>query len=83
MATAIRAARLLTHSSAVLIEDGVVLVQDGRIEVAGPWLTFQSKIPSDAIVRNLGDVTMMPGLFDCHASQEELNRVDFYADCGG
>jgi imidazolonepropionase-like amidohydrolase len=68
MATAIRAARLLTHSAADVIEDGVVLVRNGRIEVAGSWLTYQLNIPSDAIVRDLGDVTMMPGLFDCHVN---------------
>jgi hypothetical protein len=46
----IRTARLLTHSSPELIQDGVVLVREDRLEIAGPWLTYQPQIPSDAIV---------------------------------
>lgn len=67
MATAFRAARLLPNSAAEVIEGGVVVVRDGRIEKVGPWKDLEASL-ADVTVRDLGDVTLMPGLFDCHVS---------------
>ncbi|MGW4485667.1 amidohydrolase family protein [Amycolatopsis sp. NPDC004368] len=55
------AARLLTSSSAELIADAAVCVEDGVITYAGP----RASAPvGDSL--DLGDVTLMPGLIDCH-----------------
>ncbi|KAJ4203430.1 hypothetical protein NW759_015182 [Fusarium solani] len=66
MAVAFRAARLLPSSAAEVIEDGVVVVRDGRIAEVGSYRALQQSIPANTAVRDLGDVTLMPGLFDCH-----------------
>lgn len=56
------AARLLTDSEAAIVEDAAVVVRDGRIAYAGP----RAGAPAAGEARDLGDVTLMPGLFDCH-----------------
>ncbi|MER6761292.1 MULTISPECIES: amidohydrolase family protein [Amycolatopsis] len=55
------AARLLTDASAPLIRDAAVAVSDGVITYAGP----RNSVPSGEAA-DLGDVTLMPGLIDCH-----------------
>ncbi|TNC25779.1 amidohydrolase family protein [Amycolatopsis alkalitolerans] len=55
------AARLLTADDAEIIPDGAVAVSGGVITYAGP----RAQAP-DGPVRALGDVTLLPGLFDCH-----------------
>ncbi|KAL1859764.1 hypothetical protein VTK73DRAFT_7460 [Phialemonium thermophilum] len=64
---AIRARRVLTSSSAELLDDGVVVVDGEKIANVGTWAELgDSLVGSDVAVRDLGDVTLMPGLFDCH-----------------
>jgi imidazolonepropionase-like amidohydrolase len=65
MVLALRAARVLTSSSAELLEDGVVVVDGEKITHVGTWPELKDILPGIA-VKNLGDVTLMPGLFDCH-----------------
>ena len=60
--TAVRAARLLDVKSGTLINDAVVLVEGERISAVGSRLP----IPAGANVIDLGDVTLLPGLIDCH-----------------
>ena len=60
--TAIRAARLLDVKTGALINNAVVLVDGERISAVGSGLS----IPGGARVIDLGDVTLLPGLIDCH-----------------
>lgn len=56
----LRAARLLDIDAGELVEPGEVLVADGRIaEVGRP-----ARLPEGTVVRDLGDVTLLPGLMD-------------------
>lgn len=66
MPKALRATRLLLSSSSELIQDGAVVVQDELIIASGPWSAIQPTLSSETEILNLGDVTLMPGLFDCH-----------------
>jgi imidazolonepropionase-like amidohydrolase len=67
MTLAIRAARLLPDSASPLIQDGVVVLKGDRIDLVGPWDKFEDHVYKNNItVKDLGDVTLMPGLFDCH-----------------
>jgi imidazolonepropionase-like amidohydrolase len=59
---AIRAARLVPDSAAEPIEDGAVVVDGDTILAVGPW----RDVAGDTEVIDLGDVTLMPGMFDCH-----------------
>jgi imidazolonepropionase-like amidohydrolase len=60
--TAYRAARIFDGLSEQIIEDGVVLVEDGRIVSVGA----PQKPPPGAGVVDLGDATLLPGLIDAH-----------------
>ena len=60
--SAIRAARLLDVKTGAFIEDAVVLIKGERIAAVGAGLL----IPSGTNVIDLGSVTLMPGLIDCH-----------------
>lgn len=62
MAVAYRAARVFDGTSEGVIEDGAVVVEDGRIASVGP---ARGLSPNTETV-DLGDVTLMPGLVDAH-----------------
>jgi imidazolonepropionase-like amidohydrolase len=68
MTVVLRAARLLVDSSSELIEDGLVIINDGRITKADSFRNLKGTVAISQEVRDLGDVTLMPGLFDCHVS---------------
>lgn len=57
--THVRAAALLDVDSGELIEPGGLLVEGDRIVDVAP-----SSVPSEAVVLDLGDVTVLPGLMD-------------------
>ena len=60
--TAYRAARIFDGLSEQTIEDGAVLVEDGRIVSVG---APQEPPPGTGVV-DLGDATLLPGLIDAH-----------------
>ena len=62
MPAAYRAARIVDAVSEEIIEDGAVVVQEGRIVSVGP----SRNLPTAAEVVDLGDATLMPGLIDAH-----------------
>lgn len=55
----LRSARMLDVVSGELVEPGSLLVQGERIAEVSP-----ADVPDDAIVTDLGDLTMLPGLMD-------------------
>src|SRR5438270_3109586 len=55
----LRAARLLDVVKGELIEPGELLIVGDRIAEVAP-----SSVPADAVLRDLGDVTLLPGLMD-------------------
>jgi imidazolonepropionase-like amidohydrolase len=59
---AVRAAAMLDVVAGRIVENPVVLIEGERITAVGPGLT----IPRGAEVFDLGDVTILPGLIDCH-----------------
>lgn len=60
--TAIRAARLVDGTGAEPLSNPVVLVRGERIEAVGSDM----EIPVGALVVDLGDATLLPGLIDLH-----------------
>ncbi|MEV0270032.1 amidohydrolase family protein [Hamadaea sp. NPDC050747] len=75
---ALRAARLFDGESSALVEQPVVLVDQGQIVAAAAGL----EPPADAEVVDLGDATLVPGLVDAHihltfdASTDPVGRFD-------
>src|SRR3954470_2200158 len=59
---ALKAARLFDGKANVLVQNGVVIVQGGKIVDAGANVA----IPQGAQVIDLGDATLSPGFIDCH-----------------
>ena len=73
---AIRAARLLDVKDGRLINNAVVLIEGERIVAVGAGLSA----PASATVIDLGDVTLLPGLIDCHTHL--LASLDSNGDYG-
>ena len=59
---AVKAAAMLDVVAGRIVENPVVLIEGDRITAVGPGLA----IPRGAEVFDLGDVTILPGLIDCH-----------------
>ena len=59
---AVKAAAMLDVVAGRIVENPVVLIEGERITAVGPGLA----IPRGAEVFDLGDVTILPGLIDCH-----------------
>jgi len=55
----LRAARMLDIDKGELVEPGDLLVEGEHIKAVAP-----AAVPSDAVVLDLGDVTLLPGLMD-------------------
>ncbi|HEY4454557.1 MAG TPA: amidohydrolase family protein [Pseudonocardiaceae bacterium] len=62
--TVLRAERVLPDADADVIADGAVAVRDGVIVAVVRFADLPR--PIDARVVELGDVTLLPGLVDCH-----------------
>lgn len=70
---AYRAARLWP-GDAPPIPDVVLIVRDGKIVAAGP--RNSTTIPSDAVIHDLGDAVIIPGLIAAETSLAEKGRDD-------
>ena len=60
--TAIRAGKLIDPDSGTVLSDQIILIHESKIEKIGKGLA----IPSNAVVVDLGKMTVLPGLIDCH-----------------
>ncbi|WP_031498347.1 amidohydrolase family protein [Bryobacter aggregatus] len=69
---AIRAARLFDGRSDALVQPGLVVVNQGRIEAVGP----NASIPAEARIIDLGDATLLPGFMDAHTHLRGLTPGD-------
>lgn len=61
---ALKAARLIDGTGASAINNAVVIVTDNRITAVGAAGSI--RVPPDAKVIDLGDVTLLPGFIDAH-----------------
>ncbi len=59
---ALKAARMFDGKSRALVQNAVVIVQDGKIADAGANIA----VPEDAQVIDLGDATLAPAFMDAH-----------------
>jgi len=67
MTEAFRAARILTmNPDCPEISDGGILVREGRILAIGTW----REVAADGVHRDLGAVTVVPGLINAHVHLE-------------
>ncbi len=67
MATAIQAGRLVDVDAGKVLSDQIVLIQSGKITAVGPSKGVDAvSIPDGATVIDLRNMTVLPGLIDCH-----------------
>ncbi|MBK8181318.1 MAG: amidohydrolase family protein [Planctomycetes bacterium] len=76
---ALRAAKVLTveHSGRGFVDDGIVVVKDGRIEAVGP--ASETPVPEGYPLVDLGTRWVMPGMVDLHthvAGSESANDIN-------
>jgi len=60
--TAIKAGKLVIPETGTLLTNQVILVEEKKITAFGAGL----QIPSGAIIIDLSNMTVLPGLFDAH-----------------
>ncbi len=60
--TAIKAGRLVDPQAGAVLTDQIIVIRDGKIEAVGKGLL----IPAEAKVIDLSQMTVLPGLIDCH-----------------
>ena len=60
--TAIKAGRLVDPQAGTVLNDQIILIRDNKVEQVGKGLA----IPADAKVIDLSQMTVLPGLIDCH-----------------
>jgi imidazolonepropionase-like amidohydrolase len=65
--TLVRAGRLLDVRAGVYRNDQGVWIDGGRIRQVGDFGVVAAAAPKDISVIDLGRLTLMPGLIDCHA----------------
>jgi imidazolonepropionase-like amidohydrolase len=73
---AYRAAKLMTGDGKTFT-DAVLVVRDGKVVAAGKFADVN--VPADAVVHELGDVTIIPGLIAAETSLAEKGRDDLHA----
>src|SRR5215472_14034918 len=61
-ATAIKAGRVIDPDNGTVLQDQVILIRDNKIDAVGKALA----VPAGAKVIDLSQMTVLPGLIDCH-----------------
>ncbi|KXI21715.1 guanine deaminase [Photobacterium sanguinicancri] len=62
------------------IEDGLMLVDNGRIEWVGEWSEGKDKIPSTVRIRSYPGKIVMPGFVDTHIHYPQAEMVGAYGE---
>ena len=60
------------------IEDGVVLVKDGKIEAAGPAARLMAQLPAGLPGEHFPDLLIMPGFIDPHIHYPQTQVIASY-----
>ena len=60
------------------IEDGIVLVKDGKIEAGGPAAQLTTQLPARLSVDHFPDLLIMPGFIDPHIHYPQTQVIASY-----
>lgn len=61
--------------AAVFEEDGVLIVEDGKVAAAGAFAALGAALPPDAQVRDLRDKVIVPGFIDTHIHYPQTDMI--------
>lgn len=64
--TLIKAGRLLDVKAGVYLPNQGVLIAGDRIKEVGAFDAVKARAPQDAMIIDLSQATLLPGLIDCH-----------------
>ena len=76
----IKAGRLLHVRTGNYLSNQGILVENGKIKEVGPLATVQAHAPEDAVVIDLSQATVLPGLIDCHSHLLNANEAQAPGD---
>src|SRR6185295_17080515 len=60
--TVIKAGRMVDPQAGTVLNDQIILIRDNKVEAVGKGVP----IPADAKLIDLSQMTVLPGLIDCH-----------------
>jgi guanine deaminase len=60
------------------IDDGIILVKDGRIEAVGPFDEVKSQLPADLPIERQADALILPGFIDPHIHFPQTQVIASY-----
>jgi guanine deaminase len=71
--------RVGDETAAELIDDGTLVVEDGRIAAVGPSERFEGRL-GDTPVSDLRGKLILPGLIDCHVHFAQLDIIASFCE---
>jgi guanine deaminase len=61
-------------------EDGLLIVEDGRVVEAGPASTLLESLSADIRVEDLSGKLVVPGFIDCHVHYPQIDIIASYGE---
>ena len=61
-------------------EDGMLVVDEGRIVEIGSAATMAARLGDDTVVEDLGGKLILPGFIDCHVHYSQLDIIAAYGE---
>lgn len=68
------------HDQVRYVEDGLVIIQEGKIQWFGPWQEGQSRLPTDAELQHYPDQLIVPGFIDTHIHFPQTEMIGAYGE---
>ncbi|WP_180181417.1 MULTISPECIES: guanine deaminase [Acinetobacter] len=68
------------HDQVRYVEDGLVIIHEGKIQWFGPWQEGQSRLPTNAELKHYPDQLIVPGFIDTHIHFPQTEMVGAYGE---
>lgn len=59
-------------------EDGLLLIEQGKVKALGPASQLLSQLPSDVPIKHYTDSIICPGFIDCHVHYPQIDIIASY-----